>query len=293
MKNRLIALMAALSVIFGLASCSYNFDIGGTGYSEVRINLEDIPEYAGEPYIEINGNIPDFDEEDITNESFEHYSRLDFSGRCGTAYACLGRDTMPAGERGDISMVKPTGWQTSRYDFVDGEHLYNRCHLIGYQLSGENANERNLITGTRYMNTEGMLPFENEVAEYIDRTGGHVMYRVTPVFEDDELLARGVQMEAVSVEDGGRGVCFNVYCYNVQPGVEIDYTDGSNKPAERTEAQSAGAADYVLNTGSKKYHLPSCSGAAQINRKNRADFTGTEAELESMGYSPCGSCIGQ
>ena len=189
---------------------------------------DNIPPYSGEPYTVIDNNIPSFDEADMTQNSFERYSELDYLGRCGAAYANLSLDTMPTEERGKIGMVKPTGWQTVKYDFIDGKYLYNRCHLIGYQLSGENANVRNLITGTRYLNIHGMLPFENEVAKYIKDTQNHVLYRVTPVFEGDNLLADGVRMEAYSVEDGGGGIRFNVFCYNVQPGVIIDYATGEN-----------------------------------------------------------------
>ena len=191
--------------------------------------LEDIPEYMGKPYVEINYNQPDFTEEELTTRSYEEYSELDELGRCGAAEACIGKDLMPAEERESISSVTPTGWQNKEYDIVDGGYLYNRCHLIGYQLTGENDNEENLITGTRYLNTEGMLPFENEVADYIRDTENHVMYRVTPVFEEDDLVASGVQMDAESIEDDGEGISFNVYVYNVQPGIEIDYATGYNR----------------------------------------------------------------
>ncbi len=190
--------------------------------------LEDLPAYDGKPYVKINGGKPFFAESDYTTDSFERYSPLDGLGRCGAAYACVGRDLMPTEERGAIGDVRPTGWHTVKYDIVDGKYLYNRCHLIGYQLSGENANEENLITGTRYLNVEGMLPFENQVAEYVEGTGNHVLYRVTPVFAGTNLLADGVLMEAFSVEDGGAGVCFCVFCYNVQPGIVIDYATGGS-----------------------------------------------------------------
>ena len=195
------------------------------------ISLADIPAYTDTPYVELNGNEPDFDQADFTTESFETYGELDSLGRCTAAYANIGRDLMPTEKRGDISSVHPSGWVQAQYDFVDGKSLYNRCHLIGYQLTGENANERNLITGTRYLNVEGMLPFENLVADYIKETGNHVLYRVSPVFDGDNLVAEGVQMEAESVEDGGEGVCYNVFCYNVQPGVEIDYATGESRLA--------------------------------------------------------------
>lgn len=193
---------------------------------QIEFDLSTVPEYSGSPYVELNGNIPEFEE--VTKKSFEQYAELDDLGRCGVTYACIGQDIMPTEERGAIGQVKPSGWHTIKYDFVDGKYLYNRCHLIGYQLAGENANTKNLITGTRYMNVEGMLPFENMVDDYVDETGNHVMYRVTPIFEGDNLLAHGVQMEAYSVEDNGSGVCFNVFVYNVQPGITIDYATGDS-----------------------------------------------------------------
>ena len=193
---------------------------------ESETGYTDIPEYQGKPYAVLNNNEPEFSEEEITKTSFEHYSSLDSLGRCRKAFACIGIDTMPTEERGSIGMVKPSGWHTVKYDFIDGKYLYNRCHLIGYQLTGENANEKNLITGTRYMNVDGMLSFENMVADYVTETENHVMYRVTPVYQDNSLVASGVQMEGYSVEDKGKGVSFNVYCYNVQPGVKIDYRTG-------------------------------------------------------------------
>ena len=200
------------------------------------VTMDSLPEYAGEPYVVLYGNEPLFTEEERTKtQSYEVYEPLDFLKRCGVTGACIGPDLMPTEERGEIGMVKPSGWHTVRYDdLVDGKYLYNRCHLIGYQLSGENTNEMNLITGTRYMNVEGMLPFENQVADYVRRTGNHVMYRVTPDFRGVEMLARGVQMEAWSVEDNGEGVCFHVYCYNVQPGVEITYLTGESRRTEET-----------------------------------------------------------
>ena len=199
-------------------------------------SMENIPPYDSTPYVVLNDNQPSFTAEDMTDVSYEFYSDLDELGRCGVTEACIGRDLMPTEKRGDISSVKPTGWVQNQYDFVDGKSVYNRCHLIGFQLAGENANERNLITGTRYLNVEGMLPFENMVADYVKETDNHVLYRVTPAFQGTELVARGVQMEAYSVEDSGDGVCFNVFCYNVQPGVEIDYATGDNWLAEEAAA---------------------------------------------------------
>lgn len=208
---------------------------GQTGQADSLVSLDDIPEWDGtSAYVEINGNVPFFTEDEITDEAYEYYADLDSLGRCTYAVACVGTETMPTEERGDISSVYPTGWVQAQYDSVDGGYLYNRCHLIAYMLTGENANEKNLITGTRYMNVEGMLPFETEVQEYCLYTAGspHVMYRVTPVFDGDNLLASGVLLEAYSVEDGGEGLQFCVYVYNVQPGIEIDYATGESKLAQ-------------------------------------------------------------
>lgn len=194
-------------------------------------NLNSIPKYEDTSYVVLNDNKPDFSEDELTTESFEKYSNLDKLGRCGIAYANLSIDTMPkeGEERESISSVEPSGWINKKYEIVDGGYLYNRCHLIGYQLSAENANEKNLITGTRYMNTEGMLPFENQIAEYIKETRNHVLYRVTPIYDNENLVASGLQLEAMSVEDKGEGICFNVYCYNVQPGININYLTGESK----------------------------------------------------------------
>ncbi len=262
---------------------------------------EEIPSYSGEAYTVLNGSLPCFEASELTEEAFENYSDLDPLGRCGAAYACLGRELMPTEKRGDISQVKPTGWKSIRYDFVDGGSLYNRCHLIGFQLAGENANEKNLITGTRYLNVEGMLPFENMAADYIKETGNHVLYRVTPLFTGNNLVADGVQMEAMSVEDDGEGILFNVFCYNVQPGVEIDYADGSASLSDEAPAgsqsarndpdkKSAGEKDYILNTSSRKFHLPSCTGAGDVDPSNREEFFGSRSQLIKDGYSPCGRC---
>lgn len=193
-----------------------------------ELDISNIPEFSGSPYVEVSGNVPTFTEADLSSPA-EAYAPLDSLGRCGSAMAIVSPDTMPTEERGSIGIVKPSGWHTVRYDdLISDRYLYNRCHLIGYQLTAENANERNLITGTRYLNVEGMLPFENEVADYVEATGNRVLYRVTPVFVGDELVARGVQMEAKSVEDGGAGVSFNVFCHNVQPGIQIDYQTGQS-----------------------------------------------------------------
>lgn len=251
----------------------------------------DIPPYSGEAYVVLRNNQPEFDPEDYTLTEFERYSELDNLGRCGVAYANVCVETMPTEGRGEIGRVRPSGWQTARYDFIDGQYLYNRCHLIGFQLAGENANERNLITGTRYMNVVGMLPFENQVADYVRETENHVLYRVTPVYDGTNLVANGVQMEAFSVEDRGAGVCFNVFVYNVQPGVVIDYATGENEVDEAYFiALNGGETTYVLNVNSRRFHLPECAGAANISEENRQDYTGTREQLIAQGYKPCGTC---
>lgn len=251
---------------------------------------EEIPPYSGEPYAELNGNIPDFSEDDLTTTAFELYSDLDELGRCGVAYANICPELMPTEERGAIGQVKPSGWHTVKYDCVDGKYLYNRCHLIGYQLAGENANEKNLITGTRWLNVSGMLPFENQVADYVQETGNHVLYRVTPVFEGDDLVAGGVRMEALSVEDRGEGVCFHVYVYNVQPGVTIDYATGDSWLDGQEPEESPAGFTYILNTKTHKFHDPGCSGVASMSEANKEVYTGDRNDLIEQGYSPCGIC---
>ena len=254
---------------------------------------EELPNYSGEPYVVLNGNEPSFLESDLITTSYETYSELDADGKCGVAIACIGKDLMPTEERQSIGQVKPSGWKTIKYDIVEGKYLYNRCHLIGFQLTGENANERNLITGTRYMNTEGMLPFENMVADYIKETGNHVLYRVTPIFEGNNLVASGVQMEAKSVEDAGEGICFNVYVFNIQPGIEIDYatgdsklaTDSSNKKEETTEKVT-----YILNKNNKKFHKPTCSSVKDMKEENKQEYSGARNVLIEQNYEPCGRC---
>jgi DNA-entry nuclease len=243
MKRKLLALLLTLALCLGaLGGCGVveeddfldlflSLVENGETVTSESYSLDALPEYDGEPYVVVNDNVPFFTEDEMTVESFEDYSELDELGRCGTAYANVGQDIMPTEKRGSIGSVKPTGWHTVKYDIVDGKYLYNRCHLIGYQLTGENANERNLITGTRYLNVEGMLPFENLVDDYVEETNNHVLYRVTPVFVDEELVARGVLMEGYSVEDDGEGVCYCVYVFNVQPGVTIDYATGESELA--------------------------------------------------------------
>lgn len=289
MKKKLPVILAAVVLLLSLCACEY-IDFGESGGTSA-VTLDDIPAYSGEPYVILNDNWPEFDEGDYTTDAFEYYSELDYLGRCGVAYASICPELMPTEERGAIGQVKPSGWHTVTYDFVDGRYLYNRCHLIGYQLAGENANEKNLITGTRYMNVTGMLPFENMVAYYVDETGNHVLYRVTPIYDGSDLVAQGVQMEAFSVEDDGEGVCFNVFVYNVQPGVVIDYATG-NSWAEGTETESGGEEEqtYVLNTSTHRFHNPDCSSVTDMKPENRQDYTGSREDLLAAGYTPCGSC---
>lgn len=371
-KNVFLCLLLALCFVCNLSVMS-----ASAAVQKDKITLNNLPAYSGEAYVELNDNVPSFSKKDMTTKAFEKYSELDDLGRCGAAYANVCRETMPTEERGNIGMIKPSGWQTVKYDNVDGKYLYNRCHLIGYQLTAENANEKNLITGTRYLNIEGMLPFENMVADYIDETDNHVLYRVTPIFKGDNLLASGVQMEAYSVEDKGKGVSFNVYCYNVQPGIEINYSDGTSRLADGTIASitlnyskyaltvgqfktfvastspesaaknvtwyssdskvatvnkngkvtavkagtatitaktanglkatckvtvkaksdttvtnstSVGNVTYVLNTNTKKFHLPSCSSVKDMKDKNKKEVSCSRDEVIDMGYVPCKRC---
>ena len=283
---KLISLILAVSLL--LSSCSFDF----IGLTDSRIELDSIPEFQNEAYVEINGNVPDFDESQLKAKSYETYGRLDALGRCTKCISCIGKDIMPTEKRGAIGEVKPTGWHSDKYNNVDGHYLYNRCHLIGYQLTAENANERNLITGTRYLNVQGMLPFEDEVADYIKKTGNHVLYEVTPVFKDAELVARGVHMQAKSIEDGGVGISFNVYCYNAQPGIEIDYATGDSKALDTTNNwdDQGTTKNYILNTSSKKFHNPDCSAVENMSEKNTKLYRGTRQNLINNGYSPCGYC---
>lgn len=236
-KSKLTKIITSLVILIVLF-ISYQFhdeiqnfvdDITGNNISYA---LEDVPEYNGKEYVILNDNIPEFNENDKITKTFERYSNLDKLGRCGVAYANISLDTMPSETRGSIGMIKPSGWHTVKYDIVDGKYLYNRCHLIGYQLAGENANEKNLITCTRNTNAKVMLKFENEVANYVKETNNHVLYRVTPIYKNGNLVASGIQMEAYSVEDNGKGLQFNVYVYNIEEGIEIDYATGDSKLVE-------------------------------------------------------------
>lgn len=292
-----------------------------TGEGTSAFSLREIPAYSGTPYTEVNGNQPYFTEEELTTQSFETYSELDSLGRCGVAYANVGQDLMPTEPRGEIGAVKPSGWHLVKYDNVDGKYLYNRCHLIAYMLAAENANPQNLITGTRYLNVQGMLPFETKVCDYVKNTGNHVLYRVTPIFDGDNLLADGVLMEAYSVEDAGEGISFCVFAYNVQPGIGIDYATGDNwaegsgtyqstvaSVAEETPVpqpetdtavqitpessapQESQGITYVLNTNTKKFHYPTCSSVDDMKEKNKQIYTGSREEVINMGYVPCKRC---
>lgn len=292
-----------------------------------RVTIADIPAYTGALCINVNAGVPGFTEEDESRGAFMQFSDLDFEGRCGTAFARIGTDTVSNDKRGDISSVHPSGWVQKKYSFVDDGMLYNRSHLIAHQLCGENANEKNLITGTRTFNVVGMLYYEELVGDYVRATGNHVLYRVTPLFAANNLVARGVQMEAKSIEDNGEAVQFNVFVYNVEPGVAIDYVTGENWESADTPAvtskgeatittaaaarsaaagennapssantnattsnQSADQQEYILNAKNKKFHLPSCSAANDISPTNKQDYTGTRNDLIARGYTPCGIC---
>ncbi|MBQ8849949.1 MAG: DNA/RNA non-specific endonuclease [Clostridia bacterium] len=319
MNKRILALLLALIVAVGVfAGCDLldggiqnndgyeNNDVKDTNEAEKDegvygyASVDGIPDYSGKAYVELNGNQPEFTEEEKVTASYEFYSELDSLGRCGYTVACVGKDIMPTEDRESISSVKPSGWVNNKYDteLVDGGYIYNRCHLIGFQLTGENANKNNLITGTRYLNIEGMLPFENMVADYVKETGNHVMYRVTPVFVGNNLLASGVKIEGWSVEDNGEGICFNVFAYNVQPGITINYATGDNVlngetlPEEETNSADAPSENgsYILNTSSKKIHRADCTYAVNIKEENKREYTGSIDDLLADGYTACGTC---
>ena len=294
--RKILSFILSFVLLLSLFGCTIpNFIPPNPAYEEyiapaLPISLDSIAQYCGEAYIEINENVPFFSDED-TSRSYEKYSRLDSLGRCGAAIACIGRDIMPTEERGDISSVKPTGWHTAKHN---GTYLYHRCHILGFQLTGENANEKNLITGTAYFNVSGMLPFENMVADYVEETENHVLYRVTPIYDGYDLVARGVLMEAMSVEDFGRDLMFCVFVYNIQPGVTIDYSTGESRLANEEELNGTHKENtsytYVLNITSKKFHYESCASAKKISESNKEIYTGTRGELIKSGYTPCGSC---
>lgn len=281
-----------------------------SGKIKTTISLAKVPAYAGNPYVAVNSNKPTFSKYEYSKKGFEIYSKLDKYGRCGIAYANVCKATMPTSERGSIGMIKPSGWHTIKYDIVPNKYLYNRCHLVGWQLCGEDGNKRNLITGTRYFNIEGMLPFENMVADYVKETNNHVLYRVAPIYETNDLVARGVQMEAFSVEDKGAGISYNVFVYNVQPGITIDYFSGAshltkdntgsnNKPSTDKPSNSnkptvdkptSGSGTYVLNTSTKKFHYKTCSSVKQMSAANTAYSSESRSSIIAKGYSPCKRC---
>ncbi len=349
LPQRIAAALAALALAFSFAlpatGCSISIgdspastgnsisstdDSSGQGAQSAQATIADIPAYTGALCIDINHGMPGFTAQDEARGTFMQFSDLDFEGRCGTAFARIGPDTVSNEKRGDISQVHPSGWVQRKYSFVDDGMLYNRSHLIAHQLCGENANEKNLITGTRTFNAVGMLYYEELVGDYVRSTGNHVLYRVTPLFAANDLVARGVQMEAKSLEDNGEAVQFNVFVYNVEPGVAIDYVTGeswesSETPqvtskgsatittaaAARADKAAAGSAngskanssggtgnnqsaseqqDYILNVKNKKFHKPDCSAASDISSANKQDFTGTRDQLIAKGYSPCGIC---
>ena len=303
-KRRLsvfLCLLTILSILF--TGCEYLDDIKsvleGASNEPASVSLDSIPEFDGvTPYVVINENNPFFDAES-TEGTYESFGELDSLGRCTPAIACIGVELMPTEDRESIGHIKPSGWQSVKYDTVDGKYLYNRCHLIGFQLTGENDNEKNLITGTRFMNVDGMLPFENMVADYVKETNNRVLYRVTPIYDGNDLVASGVLMEAKSIEDDE--ICFCVYVYNAQPGIVIDYGTGHSRlstdpPKEEDEGENSGAPEetaeknYILNTSSKKFHDTDCGGASSIAESNRKEYTGTREALIDEGYSPCGIC---
>ncbi len=296
-----ISILIGVALLMGCSSVPSNPPEQNTEDAAVNIpstahtiSSDNIPAYSGDPYVVIDDNEPHFTEKEFSTTSYEYYSELDALGRCGEAHACIGVDLMPTEKRGKIGSVKPSGWHTVKYEGVDGNYLYNRCHLIAYQLSGENANDKNLITGTRYMNVEGMLPFENMVADYVKETKNHVMYRVTPVFAGDDLVASGVEMEAESVEDAGEGILFHVYCYNVQPGVNIDYATGDSALSDdtvdeneepETPDEEAPVMVWKSATG-EKYHSINHCGNMNPDRATQL----TEEQAINLGLGKCSRC---
>ena len=292
-------IILAVLIISQTVSC---VDDASPTPSKPPVDESGIPQYSGTAWVTINGNIPYFAEQDITTESFATYSELDALGRCQTAFACVGIDIMPTEERDeDLSSVTPTGWEhngqsnNNFYEIIEGGYVYNRCHLLGYQLTGEGANELNLITGTRYLNINGMLYFENMVASYVRESGNHVLLRVTPVFEGNDYVARGVVMEGYSVEDNGEAICFCIYAFNIQPEIYIDYYTGRNRLAsysDEDENEVDTTVTYVLNTLSNRYHLPTCYQAEKIDPMNRYDYRDAASDFLTKfpGYEPCGIC---
>lgn len=290
-SNKKVAAVSNAGVVIGkkAGKATITAKVGSKKY-KCKLTVNKIPTYKkGKTYYTLNKNEPYFSSSEKKNiKAFEYYSSLDSLDRCGIAYANICKKLFPTSERGEIGSVKPSGWHTVKYSFIDGKYLYNRCHLIAYMLAGENANEKNLITGTRNMNTPVMLKFENMIHDYVKETGNHVLYRVTPVFKGSELVARGVELEAWSVEDKGEGICFNVYLYNVQPGVTINYKTGDS--SESGTADNDKSITYILNTNTKKFHYPTCSSVNRMAEKNKKKSTKSRASIIADGYSPCGIC---
>lgn len=299
LRNRISAALLTLILALSLGACQATDKSGSAVKMTVKtetqnVSIDNIPDYSGKMYVELNNNSPDFSSKDLKSKSYESYSKLDSLGRCGTAEANIGKDIMPTKKRGAIGMVKPTGWHTVKYSSVDGKYLYNRCHLIGYQLTGENANEKNLITGTRAMNVDGMLPFEDMVADYVKETGNHVLYRVTPVYEKKDLVAKGVQMEAKSVEDKGKAIEFNVFVYNVQPGISIDYKTGESTASKAVSGQKRTSSEksshestssYICgNSRSKVYHCPGQRDYEKMKSSKYLVKFQSEKEAQQAGY---------
>ena len=289
--KKVILIIINLILVVTLSGCSTaESEPAGTNNTNDKTQLitENIPDYTDKIYVEINGNKAEFSDEDKKRtDAFELYTDLDELGRCGVAYANICKELMPTEKRGSIGMIKPSGWQLAKYDSVDGKYLYNRSHLIGFQLAGENANEKNLITGTRYFNVVGMLPFENEVAEYVKETNNHVLYRVTPIFKDTELVARGVKIEAYSVEDSGKGVEFNVFIYNVQPDITINYQDGTSSGSGQIvdgvvkDNEEHDSEAVIGNKNTKVYHDNDCGSLPKEDNRIYFDSAG---EAENAGY---------
>lgn len=304
--SKVLLLLLVAAVLIGVVFYALkNRDALAPDGETTAVHADGIPAFSGSPYTFVNGNKPVFSKDDLKTVGYEQYSPLDSLGRCGVAIASCGVEIMPAKdeERGSISSVTPSGWVQATYDtaLISGGYLYNRCHMIGWQLSAENANDRNIITGTKYLNINGMLPFENMIADYIKETKNHVAYRVTPIFEGNELVCRGVQLEAYSIEDNGEGICFNVYCYNVQPGIVIDYSTGESRiegssptgteGSKETSAPLGSDETYVLNTKSKKIHLPTCRYAKDMSEESKEDYFGKIEELLAKGYEKCKTCL--
>lgn len=293
-----VTLLLAFALIFSAVSCNKGDDSGkggtvDTGYLEA-FDYSKIPAYSGSEYVTVNNNTPFFSDAEIVTEAYEKYSKLDSLGRCTVAMASLHKSLMPSEDRESISSVTPTGWIQAKYDCISGKYLYNRSHLIGFQLSGENALEENLITGTRYLN-EAMIPFENMVAAYLKETGNHVMYRATPIFVGDNLLASGVLLEAYSAEDNGEGIFFNVFFYNVQPGVVINYSTGASYAAGESGGSQDGSpqsTSYIINKSNGKIHKSDCSNALKISETNRIYSSDALASLIDGGYVKAGCCLG-